>query len=87
MNKFFGNSSPGLTTALLTFHTTIMMLSEVYPWYDYILNLAIKYHQWISEAEQGLTTTEYWRLPVEWKDRYTQSAMKLASSSKPAAFP
>jgi hypothetical protein len=87
MNEFFGNSSPGLTTALLAFHTTIMMLSEVYPWYGCILNLAIEYHQWISEAEQGPTTTEYWRLPVEWKDRYTQSAMKLASSSKPAAFP
>jgi hypothetical protein len=64
MNEFFGNSTPGLTTAMLAFHTTIMMLSEVYPWYGCILNLAIEYYQWIAEAEQGPTTVEYWRLPV-----------------------
>jgi hypothetical protein len=84
MNEFFGTSTPGLTTAMLAFHTTIMMLSEVYPWYGCILNLAIEYHQWIAEAEQGPTTVEYWRLPVDWKDRYTQSATKYLNPVKTA---
>jgi hypothetical protein len=84
MNEFFGSSTPGLTTALLAFHTTIMMLAEIYPWYGCILNLAIEYHQWITEAEKGSTTVEYWRLPVEWKGRYTQSAVKHLGSARVA---
>jgi hypothetical protein len=84
MNEFFGSSVPGLTTALLAFHTTIMMLADIYPWYGCILNLAIEYHQWITEAEKGPTTVEYWRLPVEWKDRYTQSATKHLGSARVA---
>ena len=79
MVNFFGVAFPSLFWVLLTYHSKICHLSQIYDWQYAVLSFAIDYH---SEITTGIhTNVEAWVLPQYWVDQYCSPLWVLNNPS------